>query len=69
MEPLEYNSLWANVIRSKLGHTSNNWDAAHTSLSTHCSPWKGLLQILHIFIPFTRMYLGCGNLIRFWLDP
>lgn len=49
-------------------HSSNNWDAVSTSYSSHHSPWKGVSQIVPVFPPFTKLSLGCGNLIRFWLD-
>lgn len=36
--PIEQNALQAAVIQSKFRHTSNNWDANHTSSSYHRSP-------------------------------
>lgn len=30
--PLEQHSIWASVIRSKFWHSSNHWDAVHSSL-------------------------------------
>lgn len=38
--PLERNSVWATVIRSKFEHVSNGWDAVHLPPSSHLSPWK-----------------------------
>lgn len=47
--PLEHNTLWAAVIRSKFGHASNSWDAVLTAKSSHRCPWKGILKLLTNF--------------------
>lgn len=54
--------------RSKYGQANNSWDAAH-----RCNPrsnsWKGISQVLPFFVPFTALFLVCGNIIRYWIDP
>lgn len=67
--PLEHDVLEVAVIRSKFGHASNNQDVGQISNSSHRSPWKGISQVLHKSLPYTKLSLGCVNLIRFWLDP
>lgn len=62
-------SVVVKVIRSKFGHASNNWDAVSITNSSHHSPWNGISQTLHLFLPVTKISVGCGNLVRFWLDP
>lgn len=67
--PLEYKSLWAVVIRSKYGEAENRWTAANIKKSSPGCPCKGTAQLLPIFRPLTKLSLGCGNIIRFWVDP
>lgn len=69
VEILEHDVLEVAVIRSKFGHASNNQDVGQISNSLHRSPWKGISQVLHKSLPYTKLSLGCVNLIRFWLDP
>lgn len=66
--PLEQQTLWATLIRSKFGHNSNCLDADYFPSSSHRSMWKGISQSLPHFRPFTILCLGYGNKIRFWLD-
>lgn len=43
--------------------------ADNVKQSSYHSPWKGIVQVLPTFIPFSKLSLGSGNSIRFWLDP
>lgn len=61
--------LWFKVIRSKFRHASNNWHVVSITNSSHHSPWKGIFQTLHLFLPFTKISVGCGSLVKFRLDP
>lgn len=39
------------------------------SIIPHRSPWKGIIQVLPTFHPLTKLSLGCGSSIHFWLEP
>lgn len=65
----EHQFQWAAVIRSKFGQPGNFWTAANVKHSPLRSPWKRIVQVLPPFLPFTKLSLGCGSSIRFWIDP
>lgn len=65
---LEPHSLWLAVIRSKYGQHGNHWAAVNVAHSSHYSPRKGISQLLPSFLPFTKLSLGNGNMIRFSVD-
>lgn len=44
-------------------------DAANIHSSSHRGRWKGFSQTLPLFLRYTKLSLGWGNKIRFWLDP
>lgn len=67
--PIEHHTLWVVVIQSKIRHDSNCWDAVDLPSASHQSLWKGISQILPVFLPLTKLSLGSGNKICFWLDP
>lgn len=45
------------------------FSAENIQHASHRSPWKGIVHVLPSFIPFTKLSLGNGSSIRFWLDP
>lgn len=61
-------SLWASIIRSKVGHGLDGWSSRHFHPSPLRSPWKGISSIFHPYIPLIHHGLGNGSSIRFWLD-
>lgn len=67
--PIEHHTLWVAVIWSKFGRDSNCWDAVHLPSTSHQSPWKCISRFLLLFHPSTKLSLGCGSKIRFWIDP
>lgn len=60
---------WGTVIRSKFGDSSNCWEATNLHSASHQSPWKEISQILSLFLPHSKLSVGCGNKIQFWTDP
>lgn len=46
-----------------------NFTADNVKQSCHHSPWKGIVQVLRSFTPFSKLSPGSGRFIRCWLDP
>ena len=66
--PLEQESLWTKVIKSKFGLHSNRWDAGLASRSTYRSPWKFISSLYDDFRHLVCFKVGDERRIRFWED-
>ena len=66
--PLEQDSIWTKVIKSKFDLQSNRWDAGFASRYTFCSPWKFISSLYAAFWELVRFKVGNGRRIRFWED-
>ncbi|CAL9018470.1 unnamed protein product [Prunus brigantina] len=66
--PMEPNSLWAMVVKSKYGSATNGWDANPASMVTSLNPWKDISAGYQTFLQCCRFELGNGNRVRFWED-
>ena len=66
--PLEQDSIWAKVIRSKFGVHPNNWDAGVAKRCTYRSPWKYISSLYGGFRHWVGFRVGNGSRIRFWED-
>lgn len=66
--PMEPDSIWHKVIKSKYGTNRNRWDAlAGANASSFC-PWKTISQVSSLFIPLVKLKVGNGDKILFWED-
>lgn len=66
--PLEPNSLWHIVIKSKYENQQSRWDAIVDLKTSSLSPWKDISQVSHIFFPLVNLKVGVGDKILFWWD-
>ena len=66
--PLEQNSFWCLIIRSKYGLNENGWDSRFVSRGSFRNPWKAISNGLHSFKDFIQLRVGKGNKTRFWED-
>lgn len=66
--PLESDSLWGKVIKSKYGLRDNGWDTLSSSRVTFRSPWKFIASCLGVFEEHVYFKVGVGDRIRFWED-
>ena len=66
--PLEQDSLWTKVIKSKFRLHSNRWDAGLAIRSTYRSPWKFISSLYEDFLLLVRFRVGDGRKVRFWED-
>ena len=64
--PLEQESTWAKVIKSKFGVHPNRWDAGVARRCTYRSPWKYISSLYEEFRQSVRLKVGNGRRIRFW---
>ena len=64
--PLEQDSFWCLIMKSKYGIHNNRWDSNMVVRGSHCNPWKAISNGLDTFISFTRPRVGMGNNTRFW---
>ena len=66
--PLEQNSFWCLIIKSKYGIHNNGWDSNMVVKGSHRSPCKAISNGLDTFISFTRprVAVGMGNNTWFW---
>lgn len=53
--PLEQNSLWAKVIKSKYGLKLNGWDSNLVTQGSFRNPWTFISQGLVVFLQNTKM--------------
>ncbi|KAM2004953.1 hypothetical protein FF1_000090 [Malus domestica] len=66
--PLEPNSLWHKVIRSKYGLHANGWDANPPRRGSSRCPWSEISAGSPSFLPSCKFVLGNGERLRFWED-
>ena len=67
--PLEQNSLWGAIIRSKYGVQANGWYSSIVERESYRNPWKAISKNLDSFKTFIRLKVGKGgDRIRFWED-
>ena len=66
--PLEQESFWCSIIRSKYGLNDNGWDSNLVSRGTFRNPWKAISNGLDSFKGLIRLRVGKGNKTRFWED-
>lgn len=66
--PMEPNSLWAMVVKSKYGSATNGWDANPATTVTSLNPWKDISASYQTFLQCCRFEVGNGNRVRFWED-
>lgn len=53
----EHQSLWAVVICSKFGQANKVWTADNVKHSSLLSLWRGIIQVLPSFLPFTKLWV------------
>ena len=63
--PLEPDSLWHKMIKSKYGLHLNGWDVKAASNATHISPWKFVSQVYSSFLPLLGFNVGDGSFFHF----
>lgn len=65
--PVEINSPWYAVIRSKYGPQANGWDS---NIALQCSsrnPWKDISYRINSFTACFQFFIvGNGEKVRFW---
>ena len=66
--PLEQQSLWAMVIRSKYGKHANGWDSNVLTNGSFKNPWKFISQGLQTFSKNISLKVGQGTRVLFWKD-
>ncbi|CAL8989771.1 unnamed protein product [Prunus brigantina] len=66
--PMEPNSLWATVVKSKYGSATNGWDANPATMVTSLNPWKDISAGYQTFLQCCSFEVGNGNRVRFWED-
>ncbi|KAM7479086.1 hypothetical protein LguiA_027299 [Lonicera macranthoides] len=66
--PIEQDSPWCAIIRSKYGFQKNGWDSNVVVKSSYRNPWKAISANIENFVKFTRLKVGNGEQIKFWTD-
>ncbi|KAM2375829.1 hypothetical protein ACFXTH_044543 [Malus domestica] len=66
--PMESQSLWHKVIRSKYGLQVNGWNALPPRRVSSRSPWKDISSGSHQFLICCKFEVGNGERVRFWED-
>ena len=66
--PLETNSLWHRIIKSKYGIDSNGWDTKQIDKVSCRNPWREISKGYNSFLQCCRFSVGNGEKIRFWED-
>jgi len=66
--PLEPNSLWHKVIKSKYSIDSNGWDTKQPVNVSCRNPWRLISKGYQSFLHCCRFMVGNGEKIRFWED-
>ena len=66
--PLERQSLWARVVKSKYGIRTNGWDTKGAARVTYRCPWKFISSVYDHYIKQVVFKVGKDNNIRFWED-
>ena len=66
--PLEPNSLWHKVIKSKYGMVPNGWDANCPSRGSSRCPWSDISAGSPSFLHSCSFVVGNGERLRFWED-
>ena len=66
--PMEQDTLWHKVIRSKYGINQNGWDTREATRVTYRSPWKFISSCYDDFFKYVQFEVGNGVIIRFWED-
>ncbi|GMP70607.1 hypothetical protein CsSME_00029396 [Camellia sinensis var. sinensis] len=66
--PLESESLWCSVIKSKYGVQSNGRDSNVVNRGNCCSPWKFISHLYPLVSNFFSFRVGNRENIRFWKD-
>ncbi|CAL9004181.1 unnamed protein product, partial [Prunus brigantina] len=66
--PLETNSLWHRIIKSKYGIDSNGWDTNQMVKVSCRNPWREISKGYNYFLQCCRFSVGNGEKIRFWED-
>ncbi|KAK9951574.1 hypothetical protein M0R45_007012 [Rubus argutus] len=66
--PIEKESLWHCVIKSKYGYQANGWDANLVVRGSSRSPWKDISAGLCDFSKCVQLVVGDGRIVRFWED-
>lgn len=66
--PLESESLWHVVIKSKYGVLAKRWDAQPSSRILARCAWKFIAQGLEGFLGFISLLVGKGDRVCFWED-
>jgi hypothetical protein len=66
--PIERDSLWHMVIRSKYGFQPNGWDTNQPQLISSRNPWKDISAQMNMFAPCFQLTVGSGRKVRFWED-
>ena len=56
--PLEQNSFWCSIIKSKYGVHENGWDTNMVTRGTHRNPWKAISSGIDKFKSFIRLSLS-----------
>lgn len=64
--PIERDSLWHAVIRSKYGYHENGWNAKPVLSGSTRSPWKDISSGLPNFSRCFQLKIGNGERVRFW---
>ncbi|KAK9927793.1 hypothetical protein M0R45_024959 [Rubus argutus] len=66
--PLETDSLWHIVIRSKYGLKENGWDANCVVRGSSRNPWRDISSGIDTFLGRCLLAVGKGDKVRFWED-
>uniref|UniRef100_A0A803PW65 Uncharacterized protein n=1 Tax=Cannabis sativa TaxID=3483 RepID=A0A803PW65_CANSA len=66
--PLEPNSLWHKVIKSRYGKADNFWDTKWGVRASPRGPWKDISDYYDEYGQLVKFKVGNGANIRFWED-
>ena len=66
--PLNQDSFWCSIIKSKYGLHKNGWDSNVVVKGSYRNPWKAISYDIVNFLPFIQLKVGNGVKIRFWED-
>uniref|UniRef100_A0A803P8A0 Reverse transcriptase domain-containing protein n=1 Tax=Cannabis sativa TaxID=3483 RepID=A0A803P8A0_CANSA len=66
--PLESNSLWHKVIKSRYGKADNFWDTKQGVRMSPRGPWMDIADLYHEYGKMVKFKVGNGASIRFWED-
>lgn len=64
---MEHESLWHSIILSRYGVDPTSWDYNQV-LPPHSLSQKNIIEVGHLFYPYTWFAIGNGSKVIFWKD-